>query len=157
MESRFIDEPFDEEERQLMEAVESGNFQSVPKEEFEATMREIRDGASRQGDFHQDAGGRPTGNPGNGEGRRDAIPDAHQQHHPSVRHRRHLVQGAGVGRIHGFTSPSDWRAFYEKSIVRFHEQRRLQRRFLHFSVFLGIFRNLSGFCPSLPVQGLIFP
>ena len=46
MESRFIDEPFDEEERQLMEAVESGNFQSVPKEEFEATMREIRDGAT---------------------------------------------------------------------------------------------------------------
>lgn len=29
-----------------MEAVESGNFQSVPKEEFEATMREIRDGAT---------------------------------------------------------------------------------------------------------------
>ena len=46
MESRFIDEPFDEEERALMEAVESGNFQSVPKEEFEATMREIRDGAT---------------------------------------------------------------------------------------------------------------
>ena len=46
MESRFIDEPFDDEERQLMEAVESGNFQSVPKEEFEATMREIRDGAT---------------------------------------------------------------------------------------------------------------
>ena len=71
--------------------------------------------------------------------------------------RRNLVQGAGVGCIHGFTGPSDWRAFfYEKSIVRFHEQRRLQRRFLHFSVFLGIFRNLSGFCPSLPVQCLIF-
>ena len=46
MESRFIDEPVDDEERQLMEAVESGNFQSVPKEEFEATMREIRDGAT---------------------------------------------------------------------------------------------------------------
>ena len=46
MESRFIDEPFDEEERALMEAVESGNFQSVPKEECEATMREIRDGAT---------------------------------------------------------------------------------------------------------------
>ena len=46
MESRFINEPFDDEERQLMEAVESGNFQSVPKEEFEATMREIRDGAT---------------------------------------------------------------------------------------------------------------
>ena len=41
MESRFINEPFDDEE-----AVESGNFQSVPKEEFEATMREIRDGAT---------------------------------------------------------------------------------------------------------------
>ena len=40
----FINEPFDDEERELMEAVESGNFQSVPKEEFEATMREIRDG-----------------------------------------------------------------------------------------------------------------
>ena len=42
----FINEPFDDEERELMEAVESGNFQSVPKEEFEATMREIRDGAT---------------------------------------------------------------------------------------------------------------
>ena len=42
----FINEPFDDEERELMEAVENGNFQSVPKEEFEATMREIRDGAT---------------------------------------------------------------------------------------------------------------
>lgn len=46
MTTKFINEPFDDEERQLMEAVESGNFQSVPKEEFEATMREIRDGAT---------------------------------------------------------------------------------------------------------------
>lgn len=42
----FINEPFDDEERELMEAVESGNFHSVPKEELEATMREIRDGAT---------------------------------------------------------------------------------------------------------------
>lgn len=46
MTTKFINEPFDDEERQLMEAVESGNFQSVPKEEFEATMQEIRDGAT---------------------------------------------------------------------------------------------------------------
>lgn len=46
MTTKFINDPFDDEERQLMEAVESGNFQSVPKEEFEATMREIRDGAT---------------------------------------------------------------------------------------------------------------
>ena len=46
MTAKFIDEPFDDEERRLVEAVESGNFRSVPKEEFESTIREIRAGAA---------------------------------------------------------------------------------------------------------------
>lgn len=33
--SEFIDEPFDEEERQLMEAVENGQTRSLPPEEVE--------------------------------------------------------------------------------------------------------------------------
>lgn len=46
MTTKFINEPFGDEERRLMEAVESGNFRSVPKEEFESTIREIRAGSA---------------------------------------------------------------------------------------------------------------
>ena len=92
MESRFIDEPFDEEERQLMEAVENSPDVRFPEEEERRIKSSLQEAAKVISIRMQ--GGRPTGNPGNGEGRRDAIPDAHQQHHPPIRERRDHFQRA---------------------------------------------------------------
>lgn len=46
--AKLIDEPFDEEERALMEAVENGDFEVVPREETEAFFRVSREGNERR-------------------------------------------------------------------------------------------------------------
>ena len=47
MTTKFINEPFDEEERRLMEAVESGNFRSVPPDELEEIRASAKAAGSR--------------------------------------------------------------------------------------------------------------
>lgn len=44
----FINEPFDDDERELMEAVENGNFRMIPREETEAFFKVSHKGNERK-------------------------------------------------------------------------------------------------------------
>ena len=78
--SKFIDEPIDDEERALMEAVENDETVPLSHEEEERIRADIMS-ASQE----------------NGEGRGHALPDAHQFHHPPLRDGWYRIQGRGVG------------------------------------------------------------
>ena len=45
--SKFIDEPIDEEERSLMETIENGEIQPIPRDELEAIRADIMSASAK--------------------------------------------------------------------------------------------------------------